>query len=190
MYESLSFCGYAQKRRGNKTHTPWGISESAFYAFDPGMNYQYKAHGVQALGLKRGLDSELVVSPYSSFLALLLAPRSALRNLRRLRDMGLEGPYGLYEAVDYTPARMTEGQDHEVVRSYMSHHLGMSLIAIDNALNDNVMQRRFMKDCDMAAYRAPDGAGHPGKTQARPGPRFGAGRAGVWASGAGVPSGV
>lgn len=67
--------------------------------------------------------------------------------------MGLEGPYGLYEAVDYTPARMTEGQDHEVVRSYMSHHLGMSLIAIDNALNDNVMQRRFMKDCDMAAYR-------------------------------------
>lgn len=168
------------------------------------MNYQYKAHGVQALGLKRGLDSELVVSPYSSFLALLLAPRSALRNLRRLRDMGLEGPYGLYEAVDYTPARMTEGQDHEVVRSYMSHHLGMSLIAIDNALNDNVMQRRFMKDCDMAAYRgaapgagpcggayhAPDGAGHPGKTQARPGPRFGAGRAGVWASGAGVPSGV
>lgn len=153
MYESLSFCVYAQKRRGNKTHTPWGISESAFYAFDPGMNYQYKAHGVQALGLKRGLDSELVVSPYSSFLALLLAPRSALRNLRRLRDMGLEGPYGLYEAVDYTPARMTEGQDHEVVRSYMSHHLGMSLIAIDNALNDNVMQRRFMKDCDMAAYR-------------------------------------
>ena len=107
LYETLSFCVYAQKRRGYKTKRPWGISESGFYAFDPGMNYQYKAHGVQALGLKRGLDTELVVSPYSSFLALLLAPRSALRNLRRLRDMGLEGRYGLYEAVDYTPARLS-----------------------------------------------------------------------------------
>ena len=153
LYETLSFCVYAQKRRGYKTKKPWGISESGFYAFDPGMNYQYKAHGVQALGLKRGLDAELVISPYSSFLALLLAPRSALRNLRRLRDMGLEGRYGLYEAVDYTPSRLTGEEDREVVRSYMSHHLGMSLLAIDNVLRDNVMQRRFMRDCDMSAYR-------------------------------------
>ena len=153
LYETLSFCVYAQKRRGDKTKTPWGISESGFYAFDPGMNYQYKAHGVQALGLKRGLDTELVVSPYSSFLALLLAPRSALRNLRRLRDMGLEGRYGLYEAVDYTPSRLTGRENYEPVRSYMSHHLGMSLVAIDNVLRDNVMQRRFMKDCDMSAFR-------------------------------------
>jgi cellobiose phosphorylase len=153
LYETLSFCVYAQKRRGDKTKRPWGISESGFYAFDPGMSYQYKAHGVQALGLKRGLDAELVVSPYSSFLALLLAPRSALRNLRRLRDMGLEGRYGLYEAVDYTPSRLTGREEREVVRSYMSHHLGMSLTAIDNVLRDNVMQKRFMKDCDMSAYR-------------------------------------
>lgn len=153
LYETLSFCVYAQKRRGDKTKRPWGISESGFYAFDPGMSYQYKAHGVQALGLKRGLDTELVVAPYASFLALLLAPRSALRNLRRLRDMGLEGRYGLYEAVDYTPARLSGQEDYEVVRSYMSHHLGMSLVAIDNALRDNVMQKRFMKDCDMSAYR-------------------------------------
>ena len=153
MYESLAFCIYAQKRRGARTRTPWGISESGFYAFDPGMSYQYKAHGVQALGLKRGLDSELVIAPYSSFLALALAPRSALRNLRRLRDMGLEGRYGLYEAVDYTPSRLTGAAEYEVVRSYMSHHLGMSLVAIDNALRDNIMQRRFMADSDMAAFR-------------------------------------
>ena len=74
MYESLAFCVYAQKRRGARTHTPWGISESGFFAFDPGMTYQYKAHGVQALGLKRGLDQELVVAPYASFLALPVAP--------------------------------------------------------------------------------------------------------------------
>lgn len=153
MYESLSFCVYAQKRRGNRTGRPWGISESGFYAFDPGMAYQYKANGVQALGLKRGLDKELVVAPYASFLALLLAPRSAARNLRRLRDMGLEGAYGLYEAVDFTPARLPEGESWAVVRSFMSHHLGMSLVAVDNALKNGVMQERFLRDCSMGAFR-------------------------------------
>ena len=153
MYESLSFCIYAQKRRGSKTGTPWGISESGFYAFDPGLAYQYKAHGVQTLGLKRGLDKELVVAPYASFLALLLAPRSAGRNLRRLRDLGLEGTYGLYEAVDYTASRLHEGEDRAVVRSFMSHHLGMSLLAIDHALKGNIMQERFLRDCSMGAFR-------------------------------------
>jgi len=153
LFETLAFCVYAQRRRGARTKTPWGISESGFYAFDPGMRYQYKAHGVQTLALKRGLDAELVVAPYASFLALLLSPRRALRNLRRLRDMGLEGRYGLYEAVDYTPARLPGGEPCEVVRSYMSHHLGMSLVAIDNTLRENVMQRRFMADSDMGAYR-------------------------------------
>ncbi|MGI5972246.1 MAG: GH36-type glycosyl hydrolase domain-containing protein [Oscillospiraceae bacterium] len=153
MYESLAFCIYAQKRRGAKTGAPWGISESGFFAFDPGMAYQYKAHGVQALGLKRGLDRELVVAPYASFLALLLAPGSAGRNLRRLRDMGLEGTYGLYEAADFTQGRVREGEKWTAVRSFMSHHLGMSLIAIDNALQGNIMQERFMRDCSMAAYR-------------------------------------
>ena len=153
LYESLAFCVYAQKRRGAKMHTPWGISESAFYAFDPARNYQYKAHGVQSLGLKRGLDQELVLSPYSSFLALLLAPKSAAANLRRLRDLGMEGRFGLYEAADFTPQRLTGEARFALVRSYMSHHLGMSLVAIDNALNQNVMQKRFMRDRAMSAYR-------------------------------------
>lgn len=153
MYESLSFCVYAQKRRGSRTGTPWGISESGFYAFDPGMAYQYKAHGVQSLGLKRDLDRELVIAPYASFLALLLAPRSAGRNLRRLRDMGLEGTYGLYEAVDFTTGRIPEGTVMEPVRSFMVHHVGMSLAAIDNALNGNIMQERFLRDCSMGAFR-------------------------------------
>lgn len=153
MYESLTFCIYAQRRRGAKAGTPWGISESGFYAFDPGLSYQYKAHGVQKLGLKRGLDADLVVAPYASFLTLLLAPGSSSRNLKVLRDMGLEGKYGLYEAADFTPSRLTGKEKWETVRSYMAHHLGMSLVAIDNALNDNVMQSRFMRDCSMGAYR-------------------------------------
>lgn len=153
MYESLSFCIYAQKSWGAKMGVPWGISESGFYAFDPGMAYQYKAHGVQTLGLKRGLDQELVVAPYASFLALLLAPRSAERNLRRLRDMGLEGTYGLYEAVDFTRERVPEGEKWETVCSFMVHHIGMSLIAVDNALNQNVMQCRFLRNRSMGAFR-------------------------------------
>lgn len=153
LYESLAFCIYAQKRRGARMKAPWGVSESAFYAFDAAMNYQYKAHGVQSLGLRRGLDKEYVLAPYATFLALLLAPKSGVRNLRRLRGLGLEGRYGLYEAVDFTPARLTGGDGYEVTRSYMSHHLGMSLVAIDNVLRENVMQRRFMRDCSMSAYR-------------------------------------
>lgn len=153
MYESLAFCLYAQRHRTAGRDIPWGISESCFYVLDPGMNYQYKAHGVQKLGLKRGLDSELVVAPYASFLALLLAPGSAGRNLRALRDMGLEGKYGLYEAADFTQSRLTGDQPWEPVRCFMVHHLGMSLVAIDNVLKDQVMQKRFMRDCAMGAYR-------------------------------------
>ncbi len=153
LYEALSFCVYAQKRSADRRHIPWGISESAFYAFDAAMNYQYKAHGVQALGLKRDLEAETVVAPYAAFLTLPIAPGSAGRNLRRLRLLCGEGKYGLYEAIDFTPARLTGKRNFEVVRSYMSHHLGMSLVAINNALNDNIMQARFMRDCSMSAYR-------------------------------------
>ena len=153
MYESLSYCIYAQKRRSWRTRTPWGVSESGFYAFDPAQAYQYKAHGVQALGLRRDLDRETVVAPYASFLALLLAPDSAANNLRRLRDMGLEGQYGLYEAVDFTPGRVPAGEKWAGVCSFMAHHQGMSLVAIDNALKGGVMQRRFLKNRSMAAFR-------------------------------------
>ncbi|NCB64007.1 MAG: hypothetical protein EOM52_10450, partial [Clostridia bacterium] len=152
LYESLTFCVYAQKKR-TAGHAPWGISESCFFAFDAAMNYQYKAHGVQRLGLKRGLDRELVVSPYSSFLALATAPRSAVKNLRRLRELGLGGPYGLYESADFTESRLTGKRPFESVRTYMAHHLGMSLLSIDNALNGQTMQKRFMRDASMSAYR-------------------------------------
>ncbi len=153
LYESLAFCVCEQRARGAKAGVPWGISESAFYALDGTLTYQYKAHGVQALALKREMDRELVVSPYSSFLALALVPASATRNLRRLRDLGLEGTYGLCEAADFTPGRETGPEGFRPVRTYMVHHLGMSLLSVDNLLRDNVMQRRFLADPAMGAYR-------------------------------------
>ncbi len=153
LYESAGFCVYAQKKRTASKGIPWGISESAFYAFDGALNYQYKAHGVQHLALKRNMNQELVLAPYASFLALLVAPESATKNLRRLRDLGVEGKYGFYEAVDYTGLRQVNPGGFEVVRTYMVHHLGMSLLSVTNVLKESVFQNRLMRNRSMAAYR-------------------------------------
>ncbi len=150
LWESAKFCLYAQRRRV-PPGKPWGISESAYYALDPALNYRYKAHGVAALALRRGMDKELVVSPYSSFLALAVEPRAAVRNLRRLDALGLRGPYGFREAVDFTPARC-RGRGGEIVQCVMAHHLGMSLTAICNGLDHGRVQRWFMADPAMHAY--------------------------------------
>ena len=113
---------------------------------------QYKAHGVQKLGLRRGLDGELVSAPYASFLAMQLAPKSALQNLRRFERMELLGSCGFYEAADATPTRVN-GQDYAVVRSFMAHHVGMSMLAALNTLQDGVLRRRFLSDGEMGAAR-------------------------------------
>lgn len=145
-YEGLRFCLHCQKRRAKELHIPYGISESGYYAFDSQLNYQYKAHGVQKLGLKRGLDREVVVSPYSTYLTLSRDFTAAYANLDRLARMGAVGTYGHYEAIDFTRSRIGDGRGYAMVKSYMAHHIGMSLVAIDNCLNDGVMQRRFMAD--------------------------------------------
>ena len=143
--ESLSYCLYCHKRRARDAGVPWGISESAFYAFDNNLNYQYKAHGVQKVGVKRYLDKELVISPYSTFITIPMNPNSSMRNLMRLRELGVYGRYGFYEAVDFTAQRVGKG-GLAVTRSYMAHHIGMSMVASVNAVFDNRMQRRFMAD--------------------------------------------
>ncbi|MDH3301508.1 MAG: cellobiose phosphorylase [Acidimicrobiia bacterium] len=132
-----------QMADGRRRGIPWGISESGFAAVDANNNYQYRAFGVQGLGRKRGLDEDLVVAPYASALAVPQLPRSATTNLRRLRDLGMQGQFGFYEAVDFTPVRLPEGRDHAIVRSYMAHHQGMALAAFDNALCADALIRRF-----------------------------------------------
>ncbi len=88
---------------GRQRGVPWGISESGYNSVDAALNYQYRAFGVPGLGLKRGLAEDLVVAPYASALALMVAPEEACRNLQRLAAEGLAGRFGLYEAIDYTP---------------------------------------------------------------------------------------
>ena len=145
-FEALKYCSWCQRKR--VSGIPFGMSESGFYAFDRDFNYQYKAHGVGALGLRRGLDSETVISPYSSFLLLPLEHDNAIRNLHRLEKMGMTGRWGFFEAIDFTPSH-TNGRKYAVVRSYMAHHVGMSMLSVSNALKNGIMRERFMRDRQM-----------------------------------------
>ncbi len=131
---------------GRRRGIPWGISESAYNATDAQMNYQYKAFGVPGLGFKRRLADDVVIAPYASAMALLVAPQAASENLRALARQGVLGQYGFYEAVDYTPSRLPEAGVPEIVRCFMAHHQGMSLLAMQACLVERPMQRRFTAD--------------------------------------------
>ncbi len=128
---------------GSQRGVPWGMSESAYNTVDVHLNYQYRAFGVPGLGLKRGLADDLVVAPYASALALMVAPEKACLNLQRLAAEGFLGKYGLFEAIDYTPSRQRRGQSSAVVHAFMAHHQGMSLLALAYLLLERPMQRRF-----------------------------------------------
>lgn len=147
-YEALKFCLHEQKKRVDRTKIPYGISESGFYSFDNSLNYRYKAHGIKSMAMKRRADDELVISPYSTFLTLPLDTKSALKNLGRLSSLHTEGYCGFYEAVDFNKSR-TDGEDYCIVRSFMSHHLGMSMIALANTVFSDIFVRRFTSDADI-----------------------------------------
>ncbi len=131
---------------GDQHGVPWGISEAGYNARDLQLNFQYGPFGIPGLGLKRGLSDELVISPYSTMLAAMVDPRAALANLEILSETQAFSRYGFFESIDYTPARLPANQKSFILRSFMSHHQGMSLVSINNLLNDSVMQRRFHSD--------------------------------------------
>ncbi len=122
---------------------PWGISESAYNARDLELTYQYSNFGVPGLGIKRGLGENSVIAPYATGLATMVDPAACVANWKRLEAMGARGRYGFYEAVDFTPTRIQEGETFALVRTYMAHHQGMTIVAIANALLDGVMRARF-----------------------------------------------
>lgn len=133
----------SQKVHGLSKGKPWGVSESAYYYFDIDLNYQYKAFGIPEIGLKRGLINDYVVAPYASFFALPFEAGAVIENLKLLESYGMQGDYGFYESIDYTKERTGGNEPYKIVQTYMAHHLGMSLVSINNHLNDNIMQKRF-----------------------------------------------
>ncbi len=131
---------------GDSKGLPWGISEAAYNARDPEMNYQYTNFGVPTLGLKRGLSKNYVVAPYASIMASQYQPAAAVKNLNRLREMGALGKYGFYDAVDFTKSRVREDEEYAIVRNYMAHHHGMSIVAVNNVVFEGRMRERFHAD--------------------------------------------
>ena len=131
---------------GKQIHVPWGMSESGYNLRDTDSNYQYRAFGVPGLGFKRGLAADVVVAPYATVMALMIAPEESWKNMKELRRESAAGKFGFYEALDYTASRVPAGQTHAVVRSFMAHHQGMSLLSLAYTLLDRPMQRRFISN--------------------------------------------
>ena len=128
---------------GAKLGLPWGISESAYNARDMELTYQYSNFGVPSLGLKRGLEENKVIAPYATALATMVNPSAAVANFERLAAMGARGRFGFYESVDFTPTRVQEGDRFALVRAFMAHHQGMTIVAIANAVLGGLMRERF-----------------------------------------------
>lgn len=149
--KTYEFVVNTQIKYGLSKNTPWGISESCYYSFDIALNYQYRAFGVPYLGLKRGLANDLVVAPYATIMAIDIAPNECVENIQKLKQLGAEGQFGLYEAVDFTKSRLNIGQKCAIVKSYMVHHQGMSMLAFANFFKDNIMQSRFHKNPQIKA---------------------------------------
>jgi cyclic beta-1,2-glucan synthetase len=139
-------CRLVVKRQieyGKERKIPWGVSESAFNSRDLWFTYQYSAFGVPGLGMKRGLGEELVIAPYATALVAMYSPHAAVENFNRLEQEGALGAFGFYEALDFTPERLAEEQEVAIVRCYMAHHQGMSLVAFANVIYDGIMRHRF-----------------------------------------------
>lgn len=140
-----------QIKYGKQRGLPWGVSESCYNMLNANSVYQYRAFGARGLGLKRGLDEDAVIAPYASALALMIAPVKACENLQLLSQMGLEGRFGMYESIDYTPSRLQRGQNSAIIYAFMAHHHGMSLLSLAYLLLDKPMQQLFEAEPEFKA---------------------------------------
>ena len=149
--ESCEFMLMSQKEYAKKLSIPWGFSETAFNLKDLNNNYQYKAIGIPWLGLKRGLEEDMVVASYASIMALTRNPKEVIKNLKKLDDEGMKEKYGFYESIDYTPIRMPKGKNKAIVKTYMAHHQALILLSINNFFNNNILQKRFSYNPEIGA---------------------------------------
>jgi cyclic beta-1,2-glucan synthetase len=135
-----------QQEYGRALSAPWGVSESAYNARDLEFTYQYSNFGVPGLGLKRGLADNAVIAPYATGLAAMVDPQGARANFARLAELGASGRYGFYEALDFTRSRLPDGASVAIVRNYMAHHQGMTIVALANVLQGGRMRGRFHRE--------------------------------------------
>ncbi len=144
----------AQRAFGLQQRLPWGVSESAYFAQDHSLAYQYSPFGVPCLSLRRTPPADRVVAPYATFLATLFEPHAALVNLKRLERLGARGELGMFEALDFTVSRQPEKKAFSTVQAFMAHHQGMALAALCNVLCANAPRRWFCAEPQVAAHEA------------------------------------
>ncbi len=84
--------------------------------------------------------------PMATGLASMVNPERARQNYAHLAELGAQGRYGFYEALDFTRSRLPEDEDVAIVRSFMAHHQGMTIIAIANTLLGGEMRARFHRE--------------------------------------------
>jgi cyclic beta-1,2-glucan glucanotransferase len=164
-----------QQKYARKRNVPWGISEAAHNTRDDKGIYQYAAFGLPGLAVDPKALKDIVIAPYASFLALLVDSTAAARNLRWMWKNGWCGRFGFYEFADYSTGQAPEMKDYELVRCWMAHHQGMSLLAVCNLLTESSLQRWFHQDTLVMAtelllhekvpFTAPEEAGPSGRPQ-------------------------
>ena len=144
--ESYHFAYFCQKDYISKVShkLPWGISESAYNELDNSLNYKYKAFATPYLKAKEDKENRIVLSPYSSIMAMELFPDETYDNIKRFKDLDMYDKYGLYEAYDY--------DNRGIVKSYFAHHQGMSLLGITNYLKQDIIKDLFHSNVNIRTF--------------------------------------
>ena len=81
----------------------------------------------------------------------MVVPAAAAKNFRRFAEIGARGRFGFYESVDATPSRLPAGEKFVVVRAFMAHHQGMTIVALSNVLLESVVRQRFHSEPSVQA---------------------------------------
>jgi cyclic beta-1,2-glucan synthetase len=148
---SMGGAVFVQRAVVAKLGIPWGISEGASSARNDSGHYEYHAYGIKSLALKPDMPKRLVITPYAAFLALNVDPANSVRNLREMQKQSWMGALGFYESADYGRPKRGQKPDGVVVRSWMAHHQGMSLLSVANLLSNAVFQRLFHEEVMVAS---------------------------------------
>ena len=157
-----------QQHYGSSQQLPWGVSESAYFAQDHTLAYQYSPFGVPRLALRRTPPTDRVVAPYASIMAMPFTPHESIANLKALEAFGARGDLGFMDAVDFTVSRLPAAEPpqpdqsdgplpqapYAVVANFMAHHQGMSLVALCNLLCANAPRRWFSSSPMVQAFDA------------------------------------
>jgi cyclic beta-1,2-glucan synthetase len=136
----------AQQKHVQARHIPWGISEAGYAAPGAGGEYQYHAFGLPELAVSpNARDGGPVIAPYACCLALPVDAPAAVKNLRAMETLGWLTTRGFYESAEYSGALQT-AETPELVRSWMAHHQGITLLALLNVLEADAAKQWFHAD--------------------------------------------